>query len=95
MRIDLLLYRLRLAKSRSVAQGLVEPGHIRRNGRRIVKSSEEVAVGDVIALPLHGDIRVIEILALPTRRGPAAEARECYREIPPENANVSQEGGHD
>ena len=35
MRIDKLLWYLRLAKTRSIAQRLVAEGHIRRNGARV------------------------------------------------------------
>ena len=38
-------------------------------------------VGGVIALPLHGRVRVLRVLALPERRGPPAEARLAFEEI--------------
>ena len=79
LRIDRLLWFLRLAPSRSAAQKLVETGHIRLGGQRVSKTAQGVAAGDVLTLPLHGGVRVIEILAIPTRRGPAAEAAACYR----------------
>lgn len=86
MRIDRLLWFLRLARSRTLAQRLVEGGHIRRNGQRVERLAQPVAPGDVLTLPLGGGVRVIELLALPTRRGPAPEAQACYRvldEVPP------------
>lgn len=79
MRIDRLLWFLRLAPSRSKAQALVEQGHIRRNGRRIERPAQEVAVGDVLVLPLPRGVSVIEVLTIPARRGPASEAQGCYR----------------
>lgn len=88
MRIDRFLFFIRLVKSRTLAQALVEEGRIRIDGRRVVKTSEEVAAGSVIALPLRGAVRVIEVVALPARRGPASEARAHYREI---FENVSQQ----
>jgi ribosome-associated heat shock protein Hsp15 len=54
---------------------------VRIDGRRVEKPSEEVRVGSMIALPLHGRIRVLRVLSLPERRGPAPEARLCYEEI--------------
>ena len=81
MRIDRLLFFLRLAKSRTLAQALVEQGHIRVDGKRLTKPSDEVRAGQTLALPLRGEVRVITLLALPTRRGPPAEARACYAEI--------------
>lgn len=81
MRIDLFLHRIRLVKSRTLAQALVEQGRTRIDGRRVDKPSEPVRVGSTIALPLRGQVRVIRVLALPDRRGPATEARTAYREI--------------
>ena len=81
MRIDRFLFFIRLLKSRTLAQDLVETGHIRIDGKRVEKSSEEVRVGSVVALPLHDRVRVLRVLALPSRRGPASEARACYDEL--------------
>lgn len=81
MRLDKVLWFLRLTKTRPLAQTLVESGHLRLNGRRIERSAQAVAVGDVLVVPLPGGVRVIEILALPARRGPAEEARACYRRL--------------
>jgi ribosome-associated heat shock protein Hsp15 len=81
VRIDRFLFFIRLVKSRTLAQGIVEEGHVRIDGKRIEKCSEEVRAGSVIALPLHDRVRVLRVLNLPTRRGPAAEARACYEEL--------------
>jgi ribosome-associated heat shock protein Hsp15 len=81
VRIDLFLHRIRLVKSRTLAQALVEQGTTRMDGRRIDKPSEPVRLGSIIALPLHGRVRIIRVLALPQRRGPASEARIAYEEI--------------
>lgn len=79
MRIDKLLWYLRLARTRPIAQAMVEAGHIRLNGRRVERSHTRVAVGDVLVVPLGLGVRVLEILLLPSRRGPAPEAQGCYR----------------
>ena len=78
MRIDKLLWYLRLAHTRSVAQAMAEAGHIRLNGRRIDRAHQKVAVGDVLTLPRSEGVKVIAIVALPVRRGPAPEAQSCY-----------------
>lgn len=83
MRIDRFLFFVRLTKSRTLAQGVVEEGHVRLDGKRVTKPSEEVRAGSVLALPLHGRVRVIRVLSLPSRRGPAAEARSHYEEVEP------------
>ena len=81
MRLDRYLFFARLLKSRTLAQGLIAEGHVRLDGRRVARPSEEVRVGSVIAMPLHARVRIIRVTALPARRGPAAEARTCYEEI--------------
>ncbi len=79
MRIDRLLFFLRIAKSRTLAQGWADAGHIRVNGRRIEKGSTVVAVGDAITLPKGEAVLTIRVLAIPARRGPAAETQLCYQ----------------
>ncbi len=81
LRIDRYLHCIRLVKSRTLAQGLVEAGHIRIDGKRAIKPSEPVRIGSIIALPLLGAVRIIEVIALPGRRGPPSEARCAYQEI--------------
>lgn len=79
MRIDKLLWYLRLTKTRSLAQAMAEAGHMRLNGRRVERAHAKVTVGDVVTLVQGGQLRVIELLVLPVRRGPAPEAQSCYR----------------
>ena len=81
MRIDRFLFFIRLLKSRTLAQHVIEQGHVRIDGKRVEKPSEEVRAGSIIALPLHDRVRVLRVLTLPPRRGPAAEARGCYEEL--------------
>lgn len=79
MRADLLLFRLRLARSRALAQARIADGHMRLNGQRLVARDKAVGLGDVLILPLGNGVKVLEIVSLPDRRGPPAEARACYR----------------
>ena len=81
MRLDKLLWFLRFAKTRPLAQAMALDGHIRLNGRRVDRSHQKIAVGDVLTLPAPQGVRVVRIVRLPERRGPAAEARECYRTL--------------
>jgi ribosome-associated heat shock protein Hsp15 len=48
-----------------------------------------VRAGCILAFPLYGQVRVIRVEALPSRRGPPAEAQVCYQDLRTEN--VSQE----
>lgn len=78
LRIDKLLWFLRFARSRSVAQAMVAAGHIRLDGRRIMRASSPVRAGQIIVLPQGEKIAVIRLTRLPGRRGPASEAALCY-----------------
>lgn len=92
MRLDRYLFFVRLLKSRTQAQALIDTGRVRIDGRHVMKPSEEVKPGSTVTLPLHGHVHVIRVTALPTRRGPAPEARLYYEEIA---ANVSQQAPAD
>lgn len=87
LRIDKFLWFTRLASSRSLAQKMAEDGHIRVNGRRVERSHAPVRAGDLITFPYPGQhptrIRVVRVLNLPGRRGPATEAQTCYDEVQP------------
>lgn len=93
MRIDRFLHCIRIAKSRTLAQALIDGGHVRLDGKRVLKPAEDVRAGQVVALPLRGTVRVLRVIELPLRRGPPAEARACYEELG--LANVSQEAPAD
>lgn len=81
LRLDKLLWFLRLAPTRVAAQERIATGHIRLNSRRIERSSHAIRAGDVLTLPAGDRVQVIEILALPVRRGAAREAQTCYRAL--------------
>jgi ribosome-associated heat shock protein Hsp15 len=78
VRLDKALWYLRFTKTRNLAQDMVLAGHIRLNGRRIARPATKVAVGDLLVLPLAEGVRIIRLIALPGRRGPASEAQSCY-----------------
>ena len=87
MRIDKLLWFLRLAPTRTVAHDWVMQGHFRLNGRRVEKASTAINSGDVLTVPLHSGVRVIELIEVPGRRGPASEAHACYHTLDERAAN--------
>ena len=81
MRIDCFLHFVRLVKSRTLAQAIIDQGHVRVDGSRVEKHADEVRAGSIVALPLHDRVRVLKVIALPVRRGPAREAQACYEEL--------------
>lgn len=83
LRIDKWLWRARFFKTRGAAAEMANAGQARVNGARVAKASHAVKPGDVLVFPKHPHIRVVEVVALGTRRGPAAEAQALYRDLDP------------
>jgi ribosome-associated heat shock protein Hsp15 len=83
LRIDKWLWHARFLKSRTLAARLCDGTRVRLNGQAVGKTAQPVKVGDVLTFPLGPYIRVIKILALGTRRGPATEARALYEDLDP------------
>ena len=82
-RLDKWLWCARFMRQRTDCARLIADGLLRINRQPTDKPHAKLRVGDVITLPLRGEVRVIEVLALSARRGPAEAARLLYREIPP------------
>lgn len=82
-RIDQWLWFARVAKSRTLAQALIERGKVRINRERLEKPSQQVKPGDVVTVSLGPNVRVLEIAGIGKRRGPAAEAALLYVELTP------------
>ncbi|QFT93720.1 Heat shock protein 15 [Roseovarius sp. THAF9] len=83
IRLDKWLWHARFFKTRSLATKLVTGGHMRVNAQRVSKASASVRPGDVLTFPKERDIRVIRILAVGERRGPAPEAQALYDDLDP------------
>jgi ribosome-associated heat shock protein Hsp15 len=81
LRLDRFLWFARIVKTRALAQQLAEEGRIRIGGRVVDRAHAPVRIGDVLSFAQRGAVRVLRVEALPTRRGPPAEARELYSEI--------------
>ena len=83
IRIDKWLWYARFFKSRTLASRAVAAGRIRVNSERVVKTHGSLRPGDVLTFPHGRDIRVIRVVTLGERRGPAPEARELYEDLAP------------
>jgi ribosome-associated heat shock protein Hsp15 len=81
LRLDKFLWFARVVKTRSFARALAAEGRMRIGGRLIDRAHTQVRIGDVLSFAVHGRVRVIRVEALPTRRGPPAEARMLYSEV--------------
>lgn len=78
-RIDRWLFGVRLFKSRSLAADAVSGGKVHVNGER-VKPSRSVQAGDTVTFTRGAVEFECVVVAIPLRRGPAAEAARCYDE---------------
>jgi ribosome-associated heat shock protein Hsp15 len=81
LRLDKLLWFLRLTKSRSIAQSIIAAGSVRIDGERQTIAHKNVATGQVITFVVNDHVRVIRVTTIPTRRGPAPEAQSCYCDL--------------
>jgi ribosome-associated heat shock protein Hsp15 len=88
LRVDKWLWHGRFFKSRTLAAKAVGGGHFRVNRQVVRKANYMVQAGDVLTFPLGPHIRVIEIVALGARRGPAPEARTLYNDLDPPQPRV-------
>lgn len=81
LRIDKWMWYARFFKSRSQATQIAAKGRIRVDGRVVRRAHHTVKVGDILTFPQARRIRVVRVLALGTRRGPAPEAQTLYEDL--------------
>lgn len=77
-RLDKWLWCARFMKARADCARLIAEGHVRLNRQATDKPHARLRPGDVITLPLRDTVRVLRVVSLATRRGPAPEARALY-----------------
>ena len=83
LRLDKWLWHARFFKSRGLAADLVKSGRIRVNGTPVSKPSRAIAVGTVLTFPKDDFVRIVKVLGLGLRRGPAPEAQALYQDLTP------------
>jgi len=81
MRLDKWLWHARFFKTRTLAARYVEKSRCRIDGRPVEKPHATVAAGMVLTFALGPRVKVVRIVALGERRGPAPVARTLYEEI--------------
>jgi len=82
-RLDKWLFFSRAAKSRTLAQKLIEAGAVRVNSVRVTASDHRVGAGDVLTMTIHTRLLVWKIADPGSRRGPAPEAMRLYEDLSP------------
>ena len=83
IRLDQLLYYLRLFKTRGVATKAIEKGSCKVNNFLVKKKNKAIDIGDIIDIKNEKLIKQIKILKIPLRRGPFKEANMHYEDITP------------
>ena len=83
LRLDRWLWYARFFKTRNLATRLIASGKLRLNGEVMSKPHRTAVVGQVLTFMQQNDVRVIEIVVLGQRRGPATEAAELYNDLSP------------
>lgn len=83
LRLDKWLWYARFFKSRTQASASCNAGRIRVNGQACIKANVMIKPADVLTFAQGPYVRVIEIVALGGRRGPAPEAQALYRDLSP------------
>ena len=83
IRLDKWLWQARFFKTRGLSSKLVSGGHVRVNSEKVSKPAYAVAPGDVLTFPQARAVRVIRIVAIGARRGPAPEAQALYEDLAP------------
>ncbi len=83
IRIDKWLWHARFFKSRTLAGKFCQSGKLRVNDQLIAKAHVLVAPDDVLTFPKGDAIKVVKIINIGTRRGPAPEAQALYEDLSP------------
>jgi ribosomal 50S subunit-recycling heat shock protein len=78
MRIDLLLNKLCLAKTRSIAKNACDKNLVWLNGKH-AKASHEVKAGDHIRLDLYGFTHQLEVVEVPTGNVAKKDCTNYYK----------------
>lgn len=92
MRIDKWLWAARFFKTRGEAQRVVSAGHLRMDGDTMTKPHRQVRPGQVLTFAKDNDVRVIKVVAMASRRGPASEAQLLYEDLAPPQPRAKRDG---
>jgi ribosome-associated heat shock protein Hsp15 len=71
-----------MVRTRSAAAALVEAGHVRVNGGRVLAASHTLRAGDVVTLALDSSIKVMRVIGFVERRGGAGAAKALFQLLP-------------
>jgi len=84
LRLDKWLWYARFFKTRALATKAIAGGRFRLDGEVMGKPHRAAQLGQVLTFTTGERVRVIRIVALGSRRGPATEAATLYEDLSPE-----------
>ena len=91
IRLDLYLFYIRIFKSRSLSTKFVLSNRLRISGLVTQKPHKLISVGDVLTMTINDNLKILEVLSIPKRRGPYLEAINFYKDITPINDTQKKE----
>ncbi|PHS76712.1 MAG: RNA-binding protein S4 [Rhodospirillaceae bacterium] len=83
LRVDKWLYHARFFKSRTLAGKFCQGSKVRLNDETISKAHVLVGPGDVLTFAKAEQVKIVKILDMGKRRGPASEAQTLYEDLSP------------
>tara|TARA_B100000575_G_C22679081_1_gene413125 strand:+ start:127 stop:519 length:393 start_codon:yes stop_codon:yes gene_type:complete len=83
IRLDQLLFYLRLFKTRGIATNAIEKGSCKVNNFLVKKKNKAINIGDIVDIKNENVTKQIKILKIPFRRGPFKEAIIHYEDLTP------------
>ena len=81
LRLDKWLWQARFFKTRALAAQLIGKRRLRINQAIVTKAHHRIRPGDVLTFPQGKAVRVVRVLDLGSRRGPASEAQTLYEDL--------------
>ena len=87
-RLDKWLWHARFFKTRTLAARVVSEGKVRVDGAPVSKPARQISPGVTLTFSKDDRVRVIHVLGIGDRRGPAPEAQALYDDQSPAPAPV-------
>ena len=83
IRLDLYLFYIRIFKSRNIATKFIMNSRLRVSGQLTQKPHKQIAIGQVLTFSINNQVRVLEVINIPNRRGPFLESLNFYNDLTP------------
>ena len=90
LRLDKWPWQAPFFKARGDAAAAVQAGGVRLNGQAVMKPGHTVGAGDVLTFTQGSRVRVVKVLEIGIRRGPATEAQGLYLDLDAPNRDAER-----